>query len=120
MTGGHPPLERTRQRMQELKESEFEEKTSGGVVLVDFTAEWCGPCRTLSPILQRVSAQYDGRLHVFSVDIDEWPSLAARHGVMSVPTVLLFREGQQVDRMVGVLSEGELKKRIEVHLGAGG
>ena len=104
--------------MKEINENEFSDKTSKGLVLIDFGAEWCGPCKTLLPILEKVSKDYEGKMNIFSVDIDHSPSLAARHGVMSVPTMLVFKDGKQIDRMVGLLPERELKKRIDSHLGA--
>lgn len=104
--------------MKEINENEFSDKTSNGVVLIDFGAEWCGPCKTLLPILEKVSKDYEGKMNIYSVDIDRSPSLAARHGVMSVPTMLVFKDGRQIDRMVGLLPERELKKRIDGHLGA--
>jgi thioredoxin 1 len=104
--------------MQELRETEFESRTSKGVVLLDFGAEWCGPCKTMLPILDRFSKAYEGKVAVYSIDIDRDPGLAARHGIMSVPTMLVLREGKMVERMVGVVSESELKKRIDPFLGA--
>jgi thioredoxin len=106
------------EQMKEINENEFSDKTSNGVVLIDFGAEWCGPCKTLLPILEKVSKDYEGKMNIYSVDIDRSPSLAARHGVMSVPTMLVFKDGRQIDRMVGLLPERELKKRIDGHLGA--
>lgn len=104
--------------MKEISESEFDSAVSSGVVLVDFGAEWCAPCKAILPILQKFSADYDGRVEVFSVDIDRSPALAAKHGVMSVPTLLLFQAGRQVERIVGAVSEGHLRKKIDPFIGA--
>ena len=104
--------------MKEITESEFQIATSNGVVLIDFSAEWCGPCKAMMPVIQRVSDQYDGKLQIFTVDIDKSPELAMRHGVMSVPTFLLFKAGSVVDRVVGAVPERELRKRIDQALGA--
>ncbi len=104
--------------MKELQEADFSSATSTGTVLIDFGAEWCGPCKTLVPILRKISTEYEGRLSVYSVDIDAQPALAARNGVMSVPTMLLFKDGTQVDRVVGLLSERDLKKKLEPHVAA--
>jgi thioredoxin 1 len=104
--------------MKELSENEFETKTGQGTVLIDFSAEWCGPCKAMVPVLGRMSEQYAERLEIFSVDIDKSPALAMRHGVMSVPTLLLFREGKAVERIVGAVSEKELKKTLDRHVGA--
>ena len=86
-------------------------------MLIDFGAEWCGPCKAMVPVLGRISEAYRGKVDVYSVDIDRSPSLAVRHGVMSVPTLLLFREGRAVERIVGAVSEKELRKAIDQHLG---
>ncbi|HVT02129.1 MAG TPA: thioredoxin [Thermoanaerobaculia bacterium] len=99
--------------MQEVSEKEFDNLVGGGIVLVDFGAEWCGPCKAMLPVMRKLSTEYEGKLNVYSVDIDKTPSLAARHGVMSVPTMLFFKEGAAVDRIVGAVSEKELRKRIE-------
>jgi thioredoxin 1 len=104
--------------MKELTELDFDSTTRNGAVLIDFTAEWCGPCKVMVPVLTRLSTDYAGRLGVFSVDIDKCPVLAARHGVMSVPTMLLFTGGKAVERIVGAVSEKDLRKKIDQHLGA--
>jgi len=104
--------------MKEVTESDFDSVTSAGLVLVDFGAEWCGPCKALLPILERFAREFEGKISVISVDIDQSPNVAARHGVMSVPTMLLFRGGRPVERIVGMLSEGALKKKLQPHLGA--
>ena len=102
--------------MKEISENEFEEQTGAGIVVVDFAAEWCGPCKTMLPVLERVAGDIDGKARFFTVDIDRSPSLAARHGVMSVPTLLVLRNGQPVDRKVGAMSESNLRKLLEPYL----
>ena len=104
--------------MKEISEGEFDSATANGVVLVDFGAEWCAPCKAMLPVLQKVSSDYAGRLDVYSVDIDKSPGLAAKVGVMSVPTLLVFQSGRQVDRIVGALSESNLKKKLDPYIGA--
>lgn len=101
--------------MRQINETEFDSITASGTTLVDFGAEWCAPCKAILPLLQRMSTEYEGRMNIVSVDIDNSPDLAARHGVMSVPTLLLFRDGQPVERIVGAVSEKELKRRVEPH-----
>lgn len=104
--------------MKEIGEQEFDSAVAGGAVLVDFGAEWCGPCRAMAPMMEKLAAEYTGRLSVYTVDTDKEPELAARHGVMSLPTFLIFKEGQPVERIVGALSEKDFRKKLEPHVGA--
>jgi len=87
-------------------------------VLVDFWATWCGPCQMLTPILTRIAATYEGKLIVVKVDIDQHQDLAARFAVRSVPTMMLFKQGQVIDTMMGALPAAALQQKIEPHLGA--
>jgi thioredoxin 1 len=82
-------------------------------VLVDFSATWCGPCKKLEPIVHEVAAEFADRVKVVKVDVDHAPSTAARFGVLSVPTLLLFRDGQVKDQHVGVLSKQALADKLE-------
>ena len=80
----------------------FDSLVSGeGVALVDFFATWCAPCRMLAPVIEQIAEQYDGRVKVAKVDIDAHPELASRYGVQSIPTVLVFKNGEMVAREVG-------------------
>lgn len=104
--------------MKQIGEGEFDEAVRSGAVLVDFSAEWCAPCKMMMPVIDKVAGELSGRLSVFKVDIDQDPELAARHGVMSVPTFLMLKDGKAVERIVGACSEKDLRKRIDPHLGA--
>ncbi|MEO8215833.1 MAG: thioredoxin family protein [Acidobacteriota bacterium] len=104
--------------MIEVNENNIDALLAKGLVLVEFGAEWCGPCKTLLPILDRFAGQAGERLSIVSVDIDQSPSVAARHGVMSVPTMVLFQDGKVVERVVGMISEGNLRKKLQPYVGA--
>ena len=89
---------------------------SGTPVLVDFWAEWCGPCRLISPILDELSVEYAGRLKVTKVDVDSSPGVAAKYGVRGIPTLILFKNGRVVDQFVGAASKHQMLQRIQPHL----
>jgi thioredoxin 1 len=89
-----------------------------GLVLVDFLATWCPPCRRLAPTLDAVAADYDGRLTVAKVDVDENPELAQRYGVQSIPTLILFRDGKPVDKRLGALPNDDLRQFVDGRLAA--
>ncbi len=82
-------------------------------VLVDFSATWCGPCKKLEPIVHEIAGDYDGRLKVVKVDVDQAPSTAQKFGVLSVPTLLLFKKGAVKDQVVGLVSKQALTDRVD-------
>lgn len=102
--------------MQELSENEFDGAVAQGFTLIDFSAEWCGPCKALLPTIHKLATEYAGRMNVYSVDIDKTPSIALKNGVMSVPTLILFKQGKPVERVVGMASERDLRKKIDAAL----
>lgn len=104
--------------MNELNENDFDAKVAAGYALVDFGAEWCGPCKALEPTMEKISNTYEGKVSVYSVDIDNNPALAAKNGVMSVPTLILYKDGRPVDRVVGLISEGDLRSKIDQQIGS--
>jgi thioredoxin 2 len=85
-------------------------------VLVDFWADWCGPCRMISPIVEQVGRAEAGRMKVVKLDVDAAPEVAAQYGAMSIPLLVLFRDGQEIDRMVGAVPERRLRQWLEPHL----
>ncbi len=88
--------------VEHLTESTFEEKIASGVVLVDFFATWCGPCKMLSPTIEEIAEECDGSFSVYKVDIDEGEDIAMDFAIMSVPTLIVMKDGEEVERMIGV------------------
>lgn len=86
-------------------------------VLVDFWADWCGPCKMIAPVLDELSGELDGKLVIGKLDVDENQSTAMAYGVMSIPTLLLFKGGQPVERIVGAQPKPALLSKLNPHLG---
>ena len=85
-------------------------------VLVDFWAEWCGPCRMVAPIIEELAREYAQKIKVGKIDIDENPKIPTHYGVMSIPTFMFFKKGRVSEQVVGALSKTELKKKIEENI----
>ncbi len=99
----------------EVTDTEFEEEVLNAdlPVLVDFWAEWCGPCHTIAPILEGLAGEYDGKVKFVKVDTEENFDTTALYGVRSLPTLLVFKGGQQVDKIIGAKPKGDLKRSLE-------
>jgi thioredoxin 1 len=82
-------------------------------ILVDFWAEWCGPCKMLAPILDELAQEFDGRVRIGKVNVDESQALATQFGIRSIPTLLLFQQGQVIEQVVGLRSKRDLKASLE-------
>jgi thioredoxin 1 len=82
-------------------------------VLVDFWAEWCGPCKMLGPILEELANEYDGRVKVGKLNIDDFPSVANEYGIRAIPTMLIFKGGQVAEQVVGLRSKRDLKANLD-------
>ena len=103
--------------VRHLKDAEFRAFLEAtGVALVDFWASWCGPCRMVGPTIEQLAQEYEGRASVGKVNVDEEGGLAGDFGVMSIPTVVLFKDGKEVERLVGVRTIEEYKAIIDAHL----
>ena len=88
--------------MEIITEKQFKEKTKSGVVLIDFFATWCGPCKMQAPVLEEVQKELGDSAHIFKVDVDEDEKLARSFGIMSIPTMILFVDGEQKEKHVGL------------------
>lgn len=91
-----------------LTKDNFDSITSSGLVLVDFWAEWCGPCRMQAPILDQVEEEIGSTVKVCKLNVDDHPDIAQRFGVFSIPTIIAFRDGNQINKAVGVQSREQL------------
>lgn len=96
-----------------LTEGAFDNAVSQGVTLVDFWANWCGPCKMLAPTIDQLADSYDGKAVIAKVDVDAEPNLARRFGVMSIPTVIIMKDGTEVDRKVGLLPADAYAKALD-------
>ncbi|MCB9027626.1 MAG: thioredoxin [Bacteroidales bacterium] len=88
--------------IEHLTAQNFAHKTKNGVVLVDFWADWCMPCKMMAPILNEVAAATDGTASIFKLNVDEQQQIAAQYGIRSIPTMILFKDGKEVERIIGV------------------
>ncbi len=101
-----------------VTDRDFEEKVLNAElpILVDFWAVWCGPCKMIAPILDELTDELDGKLLIGKLDVDHNPNTAMAYGVMSIPTLLLFKDGQPVERIVGYQPKPQLVNRLQKHL----
>jgi thioredoxin 1 len=106
------------EKVQTLTDGNFEQSVikSATPVLVDFWAEWCGPCRRLAPTVEELATDYDGRVVVGKLNVDDNPGIAGRFSIRGIPTLLLFKQGQIVEQVVGLADKDSLKKLIEKHV----
>ena len=99
----------------ELNDSIFEEKVlkSDKPVLVDFWAEWCGPCRMVGPLVDELSKEYEGNAVIGKVNVDENPNIAAKYGIRSIPTILFMKNGEIADKSVGAVAKDQLASKLD-------
>jgi len=100
----------------ELTNENFEATTSKGVALVDFWAPWCGPCRMIAPVIEELAADFDGKAAICKVNTDEQQELASKFAVRSIPTILLMKDGEVVETMVGAASKAAFAEKLNALL----
>jgi len=106
------------EKIQTLTDANFDQTVtqSAQPILVDFWAEWCGPCRRLAPTVDELATDYDGRVVVAKMNVDENPAVPMRFSIRGIPTLLLFKGGQIVEQVVGLADKASLKKLIDKHV----
>lgn len=104
----------------ELTDANFHEKVLNhkGVVMIDFWAEWCGPCRMVGPIVEEISQEYEGKAIVAKLDVDDNPEVSMRYGIRSIPTILFVKDGEIIDKHIGATTKAVLAKKLEQALTA--
>ncbi|SEJ28642.1 thioredoxin [Deinococcus reticulitermitis] len=100
----------------ELTDSNFSSEIAQGLTLVDFWAPWCGPCRIIAPVIEELAGQYEGRVKIGKVNVDENPATSGQFRVMSIPTMILFKDGQPVEGMVGAQPKRAFETLLDKHL----
>ncbi|MGG1518117.1 thioredoxin [Paenibacillus oryzisoli] len=99
--------------VQPITDATFQNETAAGTVLVDFWAPWCGPCKMIAPVLDELSAEIGDKVKIVKINVDDNPESAAKYNIMSIPTMLLFKDGQLVKQLVGVQPKNRLMAAIQ-------
>jgi thioredoxin 1 len=100
----------------ELTEANFNETIAEGVTLVDFWAPWCGPCRMIAPVIEELAEDFDGRAKIAKVNTDEQQNIAIQFGIRSIPTLIIFKDGQPVDQVIGAVPKQVFSSKLEAVL----
>ena len=103
-------------KVKTFTDSNFDEEVKTGVVLIDFWAEWCGPCRRLTPTVEALATEYDGRATVAKMNVDENPNIPGRFMIRGIPTMLILKNGELADQIVGLAAKEEIAKRLDQQL----
>ena len=104
------------EKVKTFTDSDFDEKVKSGVVLIDFWAEWCGPCRRLAPTVDALATEYDGRATVGKMNVDENPNVPGRFMIRGIPTMLIFKDGKLADQIVGLVPKEEIARKLDQQL----
>ncbi len=104
------------EKVKTFTDGNFDDETKQGVVLVDFWAEWCGPCRRLAPTVDALASEFDGRATVAKLNVDDNPNVPGRYAIRGIPTLLLFKDGQLEETIVGLAAKEDIARMIERHL----
>ena len=100
--------------IQEITDANFQQVVAeGSPLVIDFWATWCGPCRMLGPVVDEIANEYEGKVRVGKLNVDENPNTCEQFGIMSIPTLLFFKNGELVDRTVGALGKAEIKRHFD-------
>ena len=104
----------------EITDANFEEEVikSDIPVLIDFWAVWCGPCKAIAPLVEEIATEYDGKVKVGKLDIDNNQAVSVKYGIRSIPTLLIFKEGKIVDQIVGVVPKAQIISKLDPHIAA--
>lgn len=102
----------------EITDTNFQTEVLGSdkVSVLDFWAEWCGPCRVIGPIVEELAAEYDGKAVIGKVNVDENPEISAKYGIRNIPTILFIKNGEVVDKQVGAVPKSMLEEKLKLHL----
>lgn len=101
--------------VRELTDQNFEQETNSGLALVDFWATWCGPCRMQSPVIDELNEESDGSVDYFKMDVDANQATPSKFGIMSIPTLLVFKDGEVVDKLIGYHSKEQIEETLAKH-----
>jgi thioredoxin 1 len=106
------------ENMTTLSDATFDEVVNSATepVLVDFWAEWCGPCKMIAPVLQEIATEHPGKIRIAKLNVDDNPDIARRFGVMSIPTMIVFRDGSEAARIIGAKGKGQLLEELSAFI----